>query len=107
MGNTFRIPCIIHDHHGFPLQIIFAAEETTATTTTYANTNWKGPFCSMDPSSIMMPTTMRILDFYRMKGNKIQYNWMMIDTVDLMRQAGRQVLPKVKLGLCHLSFMKL
>ena len=44
----------------------------------------------MDPSSIMMPTTMRILDFYRMKGNKIQYNWMMIDTVDLMRQAGRQ-----------------
>ena len=85
--------------YGFPLQIIFAAEETTATTTTYANTNWKGPFCSMDPSSIMMPTTMRILDFYRMKGNKIQYNWMMIDTVDLMRQAGRQVLPRVRIRI--------
>ena len=81
--------------------------DVAGTPTTYANTNWKGPFCSMDPSSIMMPTTMRILDFYRMKGNKIQYNWMMIDTVDLMRQAGRQVLPKVRLGLCHVSFMKL
>ena len=47
----------------------------------------------------MMPTTIRILDFYRMKGNKIQYNWMMIDTVDLMRQTGRQALPKVRGGL--------
>ena len=89
----------------FLFQFIFAAEETTATTTTYANTNWKGPFCSMDPSSMMMPTTIRILDFYRMNGNKIQYNWMMIDTVDLMRQSGRQVLPKVKSGLCTLKVL--
>ena len=76
--------------------MIFAAEETTATTTTYANTRWKGPFCTVEPNTEMMPATMRIFDFYLMRGNKIFYNWMIIDTVDLMLQAGRRVLPKVK-----------
>ena len=75
--------------------MIFAAEETTATTTTYAYTRWKGPFCTMHPIIEMMPATMRIFDFYLMRGNKIFYNWMIIDTVDLMLQAGRRVLPKV------------
>jgi len=75
-------------------QMIFAAEETTATTTTYANTRWKGPFCTVEPNTEMMPATMRIFDFYLMRGNKIFYNWMIIDTVDLMLQAGRRVLPK-------------
>ena len=75
--------------------MIFAAEETTATTTTYANTRWKGPFCTVEPNTEMMPATMRIFDFYLMRGNKIFYNWMIIDTVDLMLQAGRRVLPKV------------
>merc|ERR1711874_657884 len=75
-------------------QMIFAAEETTATTTTYANTRWKGPFCTVQPSEVMMPATMRIFDFYLMRGNKIFYNWMIIDTVDLMLQAGHRVLPK-------------
>merc|ERR1711874_714481 len=60
-------------------QMIFAAEETTATTTTYANTRWKGPFCTVEPSEKMMPATMRIFDFYLMRGNKIFYNWMIID----------------------------
>jgi len=75
-------------------QMIFAAEETTATTTTYANVRWKGPFCTVEPSEDMMPATMRIFDFYLMRGNKIFYNWMLIDTVDLMLQAGHRVLPK-------------
>ena len=74
--------------------MIFAAEETTATTTTYANTRWKGPFCTVEPSEDMMAATMRIFDFYLMRGNKIFYNWMIIDTVDLMLQAGHRVLPK-------------
>jgi len=78
-------------------QMIFAAEDTTATTTTYANTRWKGPFCTAEPSENMMPATMRIFDFYLMRGNKIFYNWMMIDTVDLMLQAGHRVLPKAAL----------
>ena len=77
--------------------MIFAAEETTATTTTYANTRWKGPFCTVEPNTEMMPATMRIFDFYLMRGNKIFYNWMIIDTVDLMLQAGRRVLPKVSI----------
>ena len=79
--------------------MIFAAEETTATTTTYANTRWKGPFCTVEPNTEMMPATMRIFDFYLMRGNKIFYNWMIIDTVDLMLQAGRRVLPKVNISL--------
>ena len=76
--------------------MIFAAEETTATTTTYANAKWKAPFCTAEPSEDWMPVTMRIYDFYVMRGNKIRYNWMLIDVVDLMLQAGHQVLPKVK-----------
>merc|ERR1711988_1103840 len=75
-------------------QMIFAAEETTATTTTYANVQWKGPFCTVEPSTNMMPATMRIFDFYLMRGDHIFYNWMMIDTVDLMLQAGTRALPK-------------
>jgi len=78
-------------------QMIFAAEETTATTTTYANTRWKGPFCTAEPSVKMMPATMRIFDFYLMRGNQIFYNWMLIDTVDLMLQAGHRVLPQSNL----------
>ena len=90
-------------------QMIFAAEETTATTTTYANTRWKGPFCTVEPSEKMMPATMRIFDFYLMRGNKIFYNWMIIDTVDLMLQAGHRVLPQVKSPTkycfyCHTHF---
>ena len=77
-------------------QMIFAAEETTATTTTYANVQWKGPFCTVEPSTNMMPATMRIFDFYLMRGDHIFYNWMMIDTVDLMLQAGTRALPKVE-----------
>jgi len=75
-------------------QMIFASEETTATTTTYANSQWKGPFCTVEPSSEMMAVTMRIFDFYLMRGDKIFYNWMIIDTVDLMLQAGVRALPK-------------
>ena len=75
--------------------MIFAAEDTTATTTTYANTKWKASFCSIEPSENMMSITMRIYDFYLMREDKIRYNWMLIDVVDLMLQAGHRVLPKV------------
>merc|ERR1711879_916746 len=63
----------------------------------FDNTRWKGPFCTVEPSEKMMPATMRIFDFYLMRGNKIFYNWMIIDTVDLMLQAGHRVLPQSKL----------
>jgi len=78
-------------------QMIFAAEETTATTTTYANARWRGPLCTAEPSENMMPVTMRIFDFYLMREDKIFYDWMLIDTVDLMLQAGHRVLPKAAL----------
>ena len=75
--------------------MIFAGEETTATITAYANTKWKDTFCSINPSEYMMPVTIMHWDFYLMREDKIRYNWMLIDVVDLMRQAGYQVLPKV------------
>ena len=86
--------------------MIFASEETTATTTTYANSQWKGPFCTVKPSSKMMAVTMRIFDFYLMRGDKIFYNWMIIDTVDLMLQAGHRVLPKVRECQTTITLMK-
>merc|ERR1711963_696689 len=72
--------------------------------TTYANAKWKAPFCTAEPSEDWMSVTMRIYDFYLMRGNKIWYNWMLIDVVDLMLQAGHQVLPKSPLreGFVHL-----
>lgn len=36
----------------------------------------------------------RICDFYHMQGERIAYNWMMLDLPDLLRQAGRRVLPR-------------
>lgn len=75
--------------------MIFAGEEATATITAYANTKWKDAFCSINPPKYMMPVTIMHWDFYLMREDKIRYNWMLIDVVDLMRQAGHQVLPKV------------
>ena len=58
---------------------------------------WKGPLCTIIPPQDMMPAVTRTFDFYQMRGDKIFYNWMITDTVDLMLQAGYRVLPKVVL----------
>jgi len=89
-----------HEHIPFNLafktvvfnQMIFAGATTTATTTTYANALWYGDFGSIPHTGKMV--TIRICDFYRMAGDRIAYNWMMLDMVDLMLQAGFRVLPK-------------
>ena len=76
-------------------QIIFAAEENTATTTTYAIAPWtKGPFVGQPPPNRIV--RYRIFDFYRMKNDKICYNWMILDTVHLLFEAGHNVLPRNK-----------
>lgn len=78
-------------------QLIFAGEETTATTTTYASVRWRGPFAGVPESNQSM--RVRICDFYRMaRGDdgelRIAYNWMMLDVADFLRASGRRVLPK-------------
>lgn len=52
-------------------QMIFAAEETLATTTTYAVTPWtKGPFIGVESPNITV--RYRIFDFYKLRNDKIE-----------------------------------
>jgi len=76
-------------------QMIFASEEETATTTTYAKATWKGDLGTIPGSKLAgKEVTIRIYDFYIMEGEKIFYNWMLLDTVGLMLEAGYRVLPE-------------
>jgi len=89
-----------HEHIPFNLafkncsfnQMIFAGDESTATTTTYGIALWYGDFAGIQHTG--KPAVLRICDFYQMAGPKIRYNWMMLDMVDVMLQAGHRVLPK-------------
>jgi len=79
-------------------QLFFVAEEETATTTTYAKTTWRGDIGTVPGSNkIGQETTHRIYDFYIMREDKIRYNWMLLDMVEIMWYAGYQVLPKSSL----------
>ena len=76
-------------------QLIFASEEETATTTTYGKGRWKGDIGTIPGSEKFgVEVTMRIYDFYIMRENKIFYNWMLLDFVELMYYAGYRVLPE-------------
>eukprot|EP00471_Norrisiella_sphaerica_P008801 CAMPEP_0184496328 /NCGR_PEP_ID=MMETSP0113_2-20130426/33647_1 /TAXON_ID=91329 /ORGANISM="Norrisiella sphaerica, Strain BC52" /LENGTH=606 /DNA_ID=CAMNT_0026882901 /DNA_START=83 /DNA_END=1903 /DNA_ORIENTATION=+ len=78
-------------------QLIFAGEELTATTTTYGLAYWQADLAHIPHTS--KPTRIRIFDFYKVdpKTKKIAYNWMLLDLVHLMLEAGFRVLPKPKL----------
>jgi len=76
-------------------QMIFISEEDTATTTTYAKAKWKGDLATIPGSQMVgKEVTIRIYDFYIMEGDKIFYDWMLLDTVGLMLETGYRVLPK-------------
>jgi len=71
---------------------IFASEEETATSTTYAIAPWtKGPFFGVGPAHKII--RYRDVDFYQMKDGKILYNWMILDSVLMLYEAGHNVLP--------------
>ena len=77
-------------------QLIFAGEEYTATTTTYATVQWRGPFEKVPASHSVV--RVRVCDFYKMTrvpaGElRIAHNWMMLDVAVLLRASGRRVLP--------------
>ena len=50
------------------VQLIFAAEDYTATTTTYALARWKGELATIQPTNHTV--IIRIFDFYLMSGKK-------------------------------------
>ena len=70
--------------------MIFASEDETATTTTYAKTTWRGDI-GMVPGSekFGQETTHRIYDFYVRREDKIRYNWMLLDMIEIMFYAKR------------------
>ena len=78
-------------------QLVFAGEDLTATTTTYATVTWRGPFGGIAPSN--RSHRIRICDFYHMEAGpkgtppRIRTNYMMLDVADLLRAAGKRVLP--------------
>jgi len=74
-------------------QVIFAADEEHATTTTYAIAPWtKASFFGVKaPNKVIR---YRIFDFYKMRDGKIWYNWMVLDSIHMMFEAGYNVLPK-------------
>merc|ERR1719295_268444 len=79
-------------------QMIFASEEETATTTTYAKALWKGDLSTIPGSNrVGEEVTVRIFDFYQMREDKIYYNWMLLDMVQIMYYAGFRVLPEAPL----------
>jgi len=73
-------------------QMIFVGDNTTASTTTYGTAMMQGDFGRLKRTGKI--TNIRICDFYKIEGQRISYNWMMLDMVDLMLQAGFRVLPK-------------
>ena len=104
LGNSSGIENWYHrEHIPFNLafdnvtfnQLIFASEEKSATTTTYAKGRWKADFATVPGSQrIGEEMTVRIYDFYIMRGHKIAYNWMLLDMVQIMFAAGYRVLPE-------------
>merc|ERR1712166_1737818 len=89
-----------HEHIPFNLaftnvvfnQMIFAGDDGTATTNTYATALFSNNFATVPHTGTMIH--IRICDFYRMDGDRISYNWMMLDMVGIMLQAGHRVLPE-------------
>lgn len=78
-------------------QIIFAGEELSATTTTFATITWRAELAGVPASGAAH--RMRISDYYKMAKSasdgpfQIQTNYMMLDIPDLCRASGRRVLP--------------
>eukprot|EP00929_Paragymnodinium_shiwhaense_P046578 TRINITY_DN2371_c0_g1_i1.p1 TRINITY_DN2371_c0_g1~~TRINITY_DN2371_c0_g1_i1.p1 ORF type:complete len:409 (+),score=87.89 TRINITY_DN2371_c0_g1_i1:96-1322(+) len=70
-------------------QMIFVGEEATASTTTYATGFWLEDFAYGALKATKKPVVFRICDFYRFHGDRIAYNWMMIDMVGLAHETGK------------------
>ena len=61
----------------------------------YMLSDWRGPFAGVPP--LNRTVRVRDLDFYEINDGKIVYNWCMVDVINLLQQAGHQVLPPAAL----------
>jgi len=78
-------------------KMIQLGEEMTASLLWYGKATWIGDLGTVPGGQHYgQEVTIWDLDFYKIDeaGEKIAYNWCLIDFVDLMRQVGYQVLPK-------------
>merc|ERR1712176_219109 len=81
-------------------QMLFFGDRAVSTTTTYGRALWSGDMLGVPASHSFV--NLRITDFYHIREEKsgsgrIDYNFMMIDWADVMRQVGRRVLPPAAL----------
>jgi len=73
---------------------IRASTNQTCTSATYGLARWSGEFAGVPPPAGSPKVIIRDLDFYQVDGDKISYNWCLIDVVDLFEQVGYNVLPQ-------------
>jgi predicted ester cyclase len=74
---------------------IFSGDTNQVTIAAKSFAFWDKPFAGLPPPN--KHVQVRDLDFYLLRDGKIEYNWCMLDLVDLMVQAGYDVLPPAKL----------
>lgn len=73
-------------------QMIFLGSGANASSTTFAVGTWEKALGLLQPTKRRM--TVRITDFYAASSDgRIAHDWMMIDTLDLLRQQGLAPLP--------------
>jgi predicted ester cyclase len=70
---------------------IFASDKNQVTIAANAYAYWDQPFAGLPAPN--KHVQVRDIDFYLLRDGKIAYNWCMLDLVDLMIQAGYDVLP--------------
>jgi predicted ester cyclase len=70
---------------------IFAADTNKVTIAAKAYAYWDKPFAGLPAP--MKHVSVRDIDFYLLRDGKIEYNWCMLDLLDLIEQAGYNVLP--------------
>jgi predicted ester cyclase len=70
---------------------IFAADSDKVTIAANAHAFWDKPFAGLPAPN--KHVYVRDIDFYLLRDGKIDYNWCMLDLVDLIVQAGYNVLP--------------
>jgi len=73
--------------------LIRAGTETTCTVSAYGLARWMTPWAGVPPPASNPWVQVRNLDLYVMEGDKIKYNWCLVDVVDIFMQAGYNVLP--------------
>jgi len=73
--------------------MIRAASNTTCTSASYGQGRWLRPFAGVPPPPNKPFVRIRDIDYYLLKGSRIDVNWCLIDVIDLFEQAGYKLVP--------------